>query len=55
VDISYYNEMIRSYGTLHETYDKDGPVKRLLYHSQPDFSESCGLFLEVSSETPIEF
>lgn len=54
-DLSYYNTMIKKYGTLHETYDKDGPIKRLLYISQPDFSESCGLFLEIYDNYSLQF
>lgn len=45
--LKYYQTMIHEYGTLHETYDSFGPIRRILYTSQPDFSESCGLYLEV--------
>lgn len=54
-DISWYKQMIQNYGTLHETYDLNGPVKRVLYNSQPDFSEACGLFLEVESSSQLFF
>jgi hypothetical protein len=47
VNIEYYESMLKDYGTLYETYDENGPIQCLLYKSQPNFSESCGLFLDV--------
>ena len=40
-------EQIKKYGSLYETYDITGPVKRVLYQSQPNFSEACGLYLDI--------
>jgi len=51
VDLSYYSALIQKYGTLYETYDENGPIKRLMYSSQPNFSESCGLFVDVYNHT----
>ena len=50
VDVEALSSWISKYGTLYETYDVYGPVKRLLYQSQPDFSEACGLYLDVVSD-----
>lgn len=43
-------DWISTYGTLHETYDVHGPVRRVWYSSQPNFSEACGLYLDVVSK-----
>ena len=51
--LEYYSSIISEYGTLYETYDSSGPIRRLLYWSQPDFSESCGLYLEVHEESSL--
>ena len=51
INLSYYSDLIQKYGTLHETYDENGPIKRLMYNSQPNFSESCGLFVDVYNRT----
>lgn len=40
-------DQIKKYGSLYETYDKFGPIKRVLYQSQPNFSEACGVYLDI--------
>lgn len=47
-DLTSVNEIIQSYGSLYETYDKYGPVRRVLYNSQPHFSEACGIYLNIA-------
>lgn len=47
LDYSDISQAISQYSSLYETYDKDGPVYRVLYKSQPNFSEACGLFLDL--------
>lgn len=47
INIEFYITILRDYGSIYETFDKNGPIKRLLYNSQPDFSEACGIFLDL--------
>ncbi len=48
-DLWDVNQQIKKYGSLYETYDENGePVCRLLYKSQPNFSEACGLYLDLA-------
>lgn len=43
-------DQIKKYGSLYETYDKFGSIKRVLYQSQPHFSEACGVYLDIVQE-----
>lgn len=53
INLSYYSELIQKYGTLHDSYDENGPIKRLLYKSQPGGSASCGLFVDIYNHTTV--
>lgn len=46
-DLALVNDTIQKYGSLYETYDEHGPVRRVLYKSQPHFSEACGIYLDI--------
>jgi hypothetical protein len=37
--------LINKYGSFYEVYDKDAPVKRLIYRSESDFSWGLGLLI----------
>lgn len=46
-DLQTIDAKIREHGSLFETYDENGPICRLLYKSQPNFSEACGMYLDI--------
>lgn len=49
--IAKWSDKIQEYGSMYEVYDQHGsPIDVLLYQSQPDFSEACGLYLNIIEE-----
>jgi len=51
----YYGSDIQKWGTLYEVYDHTGqPIRTLLYKSQPDFSEACGVFLDIDTNQTLK-
>lgn len=51
----FYGSDIQKWGTMYEVYDNKGqPIRTLLYKSQPDFSEACGVFLDINTNQTLK-